>query len=237
MPRCPRLSHAPPALPSHTQLNLNSTQPRPPPARLDNAKQASRLRAEFEGQARAVQAKYEAQLRALVEGAEARYAAGEAGRGARGVCRQRRARLPAPGGLHACGPGWQAALRKLPGRQPRPAMPTGHARPHAPAELAEQEARQAAHVQELMGRHAAALADMRAYYNQARGRRRCCCWAVCARVSLGQRCLLPPLLGGRRQGAKTAATPHPPSFSSLHFSPVPPRRSTTPAWTSSRRSR
>lgn len=43
--------------------------------RLDNAKQASRLRQEFEGQARAIQGKYEAQLAALQQAAEAHYAA------------------------------------------------------------------------------------------------------------------------------------------------------------------
>ncbi|KAL4423403.1 hypothetical protein ABPG77_009981 [Micractinium sp. CCAP 211/92] len=43
--------------------------------RLDNAKQASRLRQEFEAQARAIQGKYEAQLRALQQAAEAHYAA------------------------------------------------------------------------------------------------------------------------------------------------------------------
>lgn len=60
--------------------------------RLDNAKQASRLRQEFEGQARAIQGKYEAQLAALQQAAEAHYAAGgrgEEGRGGAGgaVCR------------------------------------------------------------------------------------------------------------------------------------------------------
>ncbi|KAL4443289.1 hypothetical protein ABPG75_011026 [Micractinium tetrahymenae] len=42
--------------------------------RLDNAKQASRMRQDFEGQARAIQAKYEAQLKALQQAAEAHYA-------------------------------------------------------------------------------------------------------------------------------------------------------------------
>lgn len=50
-----------------------------PNCRLDNAKQASRLRLEFEGQARAIQAKYEAQLAALQRAAEAHYATGRPG--------------------------------------------------------------------------------------------------------------------------------------------------------------
>lgn len=44
--------------------------------RLDNAKQVSRLRQEFEGQARQIQNKYEAQLRALQAATEASYSAG-----------------------------------------------------------------------------------------------------------------------------------------------------------------
>lgn len=47
--------------------------------RLDNAKQVSRLRSEFEAQARAIQTKYEAQLRALHQAAEQHYAEGAQG--------------------------------------------------------------------------------------------------------------------------------------------------------------
>lgn len=59
--------------------------------RLDNAKQASRLRQEFEAQARAIQGKYEAHLRALQQAAEAHYAAG--GRVAQGGAGQEAGRL------------------------------------------------------------------------------------------------------------------------------------------------
>lgn len=51
-------------------------QPPASPLRLDNAKQVSRLRAEFEAQAHAIQTKYEAQLRTLHQAAEQHYAEG-----------------------------------------------------------------------------------------------------------------------------------------------------------------
>ena len=57
---------------------------RPTPLRLDNAKQVSRLRAEFEAQARAIQTKYEAQLRTLHQAAEQHYAEGACGVGSSG---------------------------------------------------------------------------------------------------------------------------------------------------------
>ena len=72
------LTAAPPHLQQPSQPSAHIHLPLPPAClcRLDNAKQVSRLRQEFEQQARQIQTKYEAQLRALQEAAEQHYAAG-----------------------------------------------------------------------------------------------------------------------------------------------------------------
>jgi hypothetical protein len=61
---------------THTYTHTHTSSLPPPCTRLDNAKQASKMRADFESQARRIQAKYEAQLRELHAAAEQAYAAG-----------------------------------------------------------------------------------------------------------------------------------------------------------------